>query len=420
MRYQPWLAGPGWAGADPKLSEFACQPVRLPHTRRLADTITVQPPGIVVVRGPRQVGKSTFLREFAQKCLAEGVAPLSLALYNAEEFENRHALAGELEAFLKEAPDFSVILLDEAASLEKWWLGIKTLADKGALRKTLLVCTGSSAQDLREGADLLPGRRGRRHPVDFELLPPGFGDLGGRLSLDEYLLTGGLPWSVNEYLRVKAVPAHVCQVYGAWIEGAFFKKHLQPGSLPGLLHYLAARVCSPFSVQKLSRDCGIGANATAESYLELLELNYVLLPCTWADLHSGAPASRKNRKFYPADPFLFHILHGFGRGWEGSWTAARARLADPAAAGQMAEAAVAAELRRRSGKPLTYWAGKKELDFLGDPLIEVKYQAHVSTAEFSWAHKLLTGRERLLVITRNNNARDGRVELVTLERWLKG
>ncbi len=419
MIYQPWIGGPQWQKADPKLVEITHLPNRLPHTTQLVKQIDLEPAGILMVSGPRQVGKSTFLREFARKALASGIAPEAVALFNAEEYENRHALTGALETVVTAQTGYSVILIDEITSLEKWWLSLKVLADKGVLKQTLIVCTGSSAPDIQDGADFLPGRRGRRHPVDFELFPVRFRDIGGRLSLDEFMLTGGMPWAINEYLRLKIIPAYVYQLYASWIEGAFIKKMHAVTRLPHLLNYLMEHLSSPFSVQKLSRDCGIGSNSTAETYLALLERNYIILPCLWADIHTHIPAPRKNRKFYPINPFLVHVMYNYGKGWENVFSTAKDMCGISAMAGHMAEALVATELRQRNKDTLSYWQGKKEIDFTGKSIIEVKYQAHVSTTEFEWAQKTLPQNTKLTVLTRKDHAEDRRIRLVPLEQWLK-
>jgi hypothetical protein len=75
MRYQPWLSSDDWECGDPKLVEATKQPVRLPHTSDLVNAIDIRPAGVLVVRGPRQVGKSTFLREYAVKALKNGLSP---------------------------------------------------------------------------------------------------------------------------------------------------------------------------------------------------------------------------------------------------------------------------------------------------------------------------------------------------------
>jgi predicted AAA+ superfamily ATPase len=419
MKYQPWLGAPDWERTEPKLVERSVQPAILSHTASLLLSIPVRPAGILLLRGPRQVGKSTFLREFAAKCLAEGIEPESVVMYDAERFENRHVLLGELELFFEHRRRFSVVLIDELSAIDQWWLVIKILADEGKLSNVLLLGTGSSSMDISRGADLMPGRRGRRHPVDFELLPVPYRMVSDRLSIEQYLLTGGFPWAINEYLRLGSIPAYVYQLYSSWIEGAFHRQGHTIQHVSHLANRLSRQVGSPISILKLTRDCGIGSNHTTEAYLDLLEKNFVLIPTYWTSVDQGVPAPRKNRKFYPLDPFLFHIFADMGRGWDMAFDSAKRRQQDPSLVGGMVEALVASELRRRNGRArLGYWLGRKEIDFVGTNFVEVKYQTHVSVDEFAWSERVLPKGRELTVVTKNDNARKGRIRLVDLKRWL--
>ena len=96
MKYQPWIQSDTWEKNDPKLMEISKQTIRLFHTSLLVKTISLELPGIIMVRGPRQVGKSTFLRELVQKAFREEHAPEDVVFYDAEGFENRYYLQSEI------------------------------------------------------------------------------------------------------------------------------------------------------------------------------------------------------------------------------------------------------------------------------------------------------------------------------------
>lgn len=421
MKFQPWVLNHNWQNIDPKLGALQDAPIRLAHTADLVNRIPLLPPGIILVRGPRQMGKSTFLHEFAVKCLREApIPPERIALFDVERFEDRHALLAALELFIDKPENQCIILLDELTSLPSWWLAIKILADSGMLKNALVLGTGSSTIDIASGGDMLPGRRGSRYPVDFELLPVPYAMVSSRLSIDEYLLTGGCPWSISEYLRNGSIPAFVYELYASWIRGCFDKKRHSIIQLPSLLQALALHQSSSFSVHKLVRDCGIGSNSTGEMYLDMLERIYAIIPTCWVPPSGAPPAPRKNRKVYPLDPFLHHIFADYNRGWESAFEASIERRADPAVCGKLVEGLVASELRRRGGFPkLGYWQGKNEIDFVTPShLYEVKYQNHVSINEFAWVHAHMSSSQNMTVITKRDNARDGSLRLVDLRTWL--
>lgn len=419
MQYSPWVGNEAWEKEDPKLKEASEQPFFMPHTGNLAQKIAVHPPGIIIVRGPRQTGKSTFLREYARRCLRDGIHPENVVLFDVEGMDEYHRLLASLSDFLKTNDDYKIILLDELTCCGQWWKALKILADRGELRSALIVGTGSSSNDLRAGADRLPGRRGKRYPVDYELLPLRYADAAQRLSLDEFFLTGGMPWAINEYLRLGEIPAHVYELSAAWIQSAMQRRGHSIHHLKALLNALAAHTATPASVQKLSRDCGIGSNRTAETYLSVLQDLYAAIPLYWKDAVRRVPAPRKNRKFYAFDPFLYHVFAGYGRGWDAAWLTAKDALRDPATVGRIAETCVAAELRHRyDEEDMGYWLGKREIDFITPQIIEVKYQNRVSIAEFAWVEKVLPPGTRLRVVTRQSRSLSERVECIELERWL--
>jgi hypothetical protein len=419
MIHQYWLSNDQWDKDDPKLKQLRTGHVELTHTKNLAEAIDLEPSGILIVRGPRQTGKSTFLRQFAQRCLAQGVKPDMLALLDAERCESWQELLSEIEPFLKQHQERTVLLIDEVTSVDRWWKAIKVAADEGLTRNSLLVCTGSSAMDQAQGADLLPGRRGRRHPVDLELLPVRYRDISSKLAFKDYLLTGGMPWAISEYLSRGFIPAFVYALYAGWIEGSLTKNRHTAGNLPSVLNYIARRVGSSFSVTSLARDCGIGSNSTAESILSILENNYILLTSRWSEPGSVSVAPRKNRKFFAFDPFLYHIFNDYDKGWEATEEMARTDLDDPEKTSRLVENVVASELRHIKGMyPLRYYLGRREVDFIGAEFIEVKYQRTVSLAEFEWVKNVVSPKSYFTVITKQTRAREGNMRLVPIEEWL--
>jgi len=419
MVNQPWLTNPDWEMIDAKLGELKRVPVSLPHTQKLVAEIPLQPPGIIIVRGPRQTGKSTFLRQFARQTLVNGLPSGNIGLIEAESLNSRQDLLGDIQTFRKSHDGFDLLLIDEITSLESWWLSLKVAADEGTLSNTLVICTGSSAHELSEQADLLPGRRGRRHPVDFELLPVRYADVRSHLSLEDYFLTGGFPWAINEFLDSGTIPSFVYELYAAWINGVLVRQRHGVHTLAPMLRYIVERAGTGLSVSGLSRDCGIGSNHTAENHLAYLEQSFVLLVSRWSEPGADADAPRKNRKFFPADPFLFHLFSDFGRSPESMFSAALARRSVSQRLGGLVECLVASELRRRpSMMPLRYFLGRKEIDFVGNEAVEVKYQNNVDIREFEWMLKVLPEGMNATVITKQTRSVADRIRAVPLSEWL--
>jgi hypothetical protein len=83
-------------------------------------------------------------------------------------FLNGDYIAGpderEIESVSNHFPTDAVVrrlFIDEITAVAGWQKAIKRLADSGALRKVLLITTGSKAGDIQREAELLPGRKGK-------------------------------------------------------------------------------------------------------------------------------------------------------------------------------------------------------------------------------------------------------------------
>lgn len=126
---------------------------------------------ITVLRGPRQVGKTTLLNQVVDSLLAEGVDPqrifrvqfddipqleklptpiLDLAAWYSDE-----VLGRSINAFAHEVGGPVYLLLDEVQNLRDWATQLKHLVD---LQPVRAVVTGSSALRIEAGRDSLAGR----------------------------------------------------------------------------------------------------------------------------------------------------------------------------------------------------------------------------------------------------------------------
>lgn len=160
-RFNPW-----WEGADmppqPPMRRHLVAQVR----RRLDAEIAP----IVVVRGPRQVGKTTAQLQIIADLLEEGVSPTSILRVQFDELET---VKGITEPILRVAEWFerniteerfntlarngqkAYLFFDEVQNLDGWSVQLKSLVDNIAVK---VVVTGSSALRIEMGRDSLAGR----------------------------------------------------------------------------------------------------------------------------------------------------------------------------------------------------------------------------------------------------------------------
>lgn len=125
---------------------------------------------IVVVRGPRQIGKSTAQFQIIQDLLDEGVEPTRILRVQFDELESlkrlgepilrlsdwfeRRVTPKRFNALAQEGkPAF--LFFDEVQNLNAWDAQLKSLVDSAAVK---VVVTGSSALRIEMGRDSLAGR----------------------------------------------------------------------------------------------------------------------------------------------------------------------------------------------------------------------------------------------------------------------
>jgi len=345
LRQNRWWSEPGWRESDPHLRELRNQPQRLPAP--VTDQISLDEPGIHTLRGPRQVGKSTALKLLVEHA-TEDWAPRRVAYLALDLLEDRPL--GELAATvnrtkeLAATPEPMILLLDEVTVVDGWQTAIKALWDDGTLREDVVVCTGSSAVDLHQGAaERLPGRRGAGgdhalFPHSFatfagvldEAIPPSPGlsveDIvsergrealraaqvhGPRLAeaLERYLSFGGLPHAIAEALTGERTPSErTLAVSHDTLLREAQRRRASRAAVHALLERLIRSLGSSLSWTSLAQDMAV-SQPTARAYVEFLAASYQLLPVYSWRADSGTPAPGRDKKLYFADPLMHSVAH---------------------------------------------------------------------------------------------------------------
>ncbi len=155
---------------------------------------------LYIVRGPRQIGKSTLLKFTITNLLKSGER--RSVLYLPLDTISR---ADELRGLLIQYLQFSrnekkrYIFIDEITMVDQWQRAVKEVRDNTEMGSDFFALSGSSASDLKRSSERLPGRKGQSG-ADIVLLP---------LTFREYLSckkVNGLPKCRPEEI-LKMVPA---------------------------------------------------------------------------------------------------------------------------------------------------------------------------------------------------------------------
>ncbi len=358
-RFNRWWTDPGWKADDLHLRRLEAGPVRLAAPQ--VEEIDLERPAVHVLRGPRQAGKSTDLKLLVGRALAAGVEPRQVVYLSLDLLEDQppSALVESVNRALELAGGQGdrprLILLDEVTAAARWQTAVKVLFDEGRIDRDVVVCTGSSAADLAEGAaERLPGRRGAGRdffvmPQDFAsfaravdpTIPPGPGltvaellDADGReslaaarvhlpalqRSLERYLLFGGLPAAVAEAVGGRSEPSE--EVRRVLWDSLVKEVQRRGASIPAaqaLLERLMRSLGSKLSWSRLAREMAVplgrprrrrGAGndpRTVQGYVELLAVDYFALVLYFWKQDSGTGDVAKDKKVYFGDPLLLTI-----------------------------------------------------------------------------------------------------------------
>lgn len=258
---------------------------------------------VIILYGPRQSGKTTFLKNFLEKYD-------NTTYINCDVPENRDGLSPKNpENLLNFVGKYRLIAIDEAQRVESIGLTLKILVD--TYPNIQIIATGSSSFDLENTlAEPLTGRH-----YDFMFLPPMYSELSflyeskkeQQASLENRLLFGSYPEiifpkegdTLRERIKLIADDYSMKDILA-------FEGLRKSDTLVKVLKVLAYQIGSEVSYGEISRNFGISLK-TVERYIGILEKAFIvfrLQPYT-GNKRTGL---RRTRKVYFWDSGLRNAL----------------------------------------------------------------------------------------------------------------
>jgi len=222
----------------------------------------------ILLIGPRQVGKTTLIREVLQNepfLFLDGDDPL---------VRNQLTNPGtrELDTILGTA---KIVFIDEAQRIENIGLTLKIIHDQFSEKQ--LIVTGSSAFELRnEMNEPLTGRKWEYHlyPVSYEEYENSEGYLNALGDLENRLVYGFYPDVLNNRGSEREILNGITESY-LYKDILAYGNIKKPDVLEKILRALAFQVGSEVSYNEIAQLVGIDKN-TVGNYIRLLELSYVI------------------------------------------------------------------------------------------------------------------------------------------------
>lgn len=411
----------------PKITEYEEQALTFRFQFGL-DELPIEP-GILLIRGPRQYGKSTWL-EISLRDTLEDFGKGSAYFINGDDLADAPELE---EAILNLIPLFNPkskvkrLFVDEITSIPHWEKALKRLADRREIKDLLVVTTGSKATDLRRGSERLPGRKGKLKRTEFIFTGISYKDFHSQCAQSfkertwiAYLISGGSPIAAKELWQHEHIPEYFFELTRDWIMGELAKSGRSRTYLITLMRALFKKAGSRLGYLNLAKDSGMANNTIAAEYIEQLSDLLSVIPFSQWDADKEVPLQRK--------PCKFHFVN---LSVAGAFSAKRPRSVEeferllPEEKGSWLEWLVAQELFRRQcilGYPhpeqLYFWASKtNEIDFVDaqGSFYEVKL-GKTGPLDFAWFPKVFPSK-KLLVIS-ESEFETKQVKGITIDQFL--
>lgn len=387
-------------------------------------------PGLIIIRGARQFGKSTWLENELKKSLIEFGAGSSFYL-NGDFFrddEELYQAIAKLHPLYSRTARVRRLFIDEITSVENWERAIKKLYDEGTTKETLLITTGSQALDLRKGSERLPGRKGRLDRTSYRFLPISYSEFTKKCrshfhdqTLMAYFMSGGSPLAANELVQTRRIPPYVIELTKDWVFGECRRQNRDPGLLQFILSLLHTKAMTPISMTRLAKESQSANNTVVHGYLELMRDLMSVAYCYQADPHTLRPIPRKAAKLH-----FINLLAALAFDPNQPWQLDEFSRQSHHQISKWYEWAVASHLWKKAAyqgeldpESQLYWSNDRhEIDFISRrDWIEVK-SGGFSPLDFSWFAKSFPKR-RLQIVT-GGSTRDSSnfISIKSIEEFL--
>ncbi len=421
------------------------------HPERLFKEISSAKPGIYTIRGPRQIGKTTFLKLYIKNLLESGTRPTDIFFFTCDGISDRFDLIETIKTYFqifeRRSNEIRYIFIDEITSIEEWQKSVKYLVDIGLLENSLVILTGSSSYDLKRSSERLPGRKASGKdlvyvPITFREFLRSFDvDIEGRsmeeiLSLSEdelkilsaknaflkeyflkYLNTGGFPSVINDFLRESRISELTRNVYKDFILGDAEKYLKVRTNFIEIFKKLPDIIGQRFSWNSLL-DIFTGSVKsvdTIQKYFEYLGYSFILMNVFFVDVSKKSVRMKKQKKVYPSDKIVAEVISDIsGKAVKTSQIIEMLTLRHILKDSDM----LYSGMNLYNGPFFWYSDRGNEIDFVCNcdgklVPVEVKYQSRINRSDYLGMKRVF---EKGILITRDIIFKDDRV--VGVPAWL--
>ncbi len=297
-------------------------------------------PEIIIIKGIRRCGKSTILRQIANRTKKKCVY-INFDDYRFLQYLN----ISLLEEVLKEFPNYDYYFFDEIQKIKGFESWLRTHYDIQSHKKFII--SGSNISLFAPSlATVLTGRN-----ITFEIFPFSYSEIQEKKlgTFKEYLIYGGFPEVVLEK-DIEKKKLLLLQYFNDILLRDIFERYsiVATQQFKALAQYIISNTGLKISPNKLAKELGINPRS-AENYLSYLIDSYLIFEVPFFSYSAKTKyTAGRASKYYTLDNGLTTVLSQ--------------RISE----GHLFEALVAQKLRKNNKEQLYYWADKNEVDFVSE------------------------------------------------------
>lgn len=279
------------------------------------------PGKVLILYGPRQVGKTTLVNELMARTNRR------VRFVNADELAYRDVLGSQDRRILGEVlGEAELLVIDEAQRVPNIGLNLKILVD--SFPNAAFLATGSASFELaNKVSEPLTGRTltFNLFPISYAELSTTYGSFEARRQLERWLVWGSYPAIVT------SEPAGLRERLLSELAGSYLYRDMlalegvrRADKIVDLLRLLAFQIGHEVSLAELGASLALN-RATVERYLDLLEKSFVIFKMGGFSRNLRKEIS-KNARYYFYDNGIrnsliqnfnpLHLRNDLGQLWE--------------------------------------------------------------------------------------------------------
>lgn len=234
----------------------------------------IRPGKVLVVYGPRRVGKTTLLESFLKE------TKLKFKFDSGDNIRVRNVLgSSDFWKILDYVAGYELLVIDKAQMVPGIGTGLKIIVDQE--KNIAVVATGSSSFELaKQIGEPLTGRKETvtLYPISQKELSATHNSRELKEKLEDFLVFGSYPEVIMENTRLKKIKA-LAEIADSYLlkDVLSMERVKSPKTLLNLLKLLSFQVGNLVSMNELAGQLSIDIKTVAR-YLDLLEKSFVIKP----------------------------------------------------------------------------------------------------------------------------------------------